>query len=525
MDHLINKVTDKLISKLPEDRQYYHPDNLAQWGFPNFMIQRIRIELEHNLSESLQLPKTDWADTSSEAIRKTWYQFVRAIHAEAHLPASYARSVIETASSDVLEILIQPRKNIPEVIFTGEDELSAEQVAERVKYVVGYSHFSHLLIRYMKKKNRDVLTKKQCHEIISKADEKLTEHYSPLNWAQMLEPLFNLLDGQVDSNMLRLFFEDKKKPHLARHLDLLDRNLSRAELIEVLSSPESLNMEGYKEEPELFEVPRRESAEKASETTESKPLEDKTEESEKMPDKNVAEDELQGTEKASEPENGKDEKLNLESDTETEYESPLYLYEEPEEEEEEYGLSEMFREDEKKNTVHQPEKPKPEQKIETTDDEINENEKDLQDEIPQEKEVPAGEEEESRSEEENEESKETPMWQRFLNPEEAEDMEESEEDFIDEPIIDLTEQDSGGKEVNRILEYLEDDRSFFVKELFQDSERAYEQAVEQLASMQDWKRASKYIQKNIFERNMVDMYSEPAVDFTDRMHSYFLKEK
>jgi len=41
----------------------------------------------------------------------------------------------------------------------------------------------------------------------------------------------------------------------------------------------------------------------------------------------------------------------------------------------------------------------------------------------------------------------------------------------------------------------------------------------------DWKSASQYLEKEIFNKNRIDIYSEIAVDFTDYLHSYFMEYK
>ncbi|MDZ7716996.1 MAG: hypothetical protein U5J95_12355 [Balneolaceae bacterium] len=260
MDRIIRQITKDLVSLLPESDQYYSLDELRELGFPRFIVNRIQVELEKNLAESMRLPQTDWANIGSERVQRVWQEFINAIRAEARLPASYAQTVIETAVADVLEMLIQPRKNIPEVVFGTEKKLSLEKVKQRTDAIVVYRHFATLIPRYMEKKDLDELTVERCRKIVVATDEKMTSRYSPLNWAQMLEPLFNLMNEQIDTTLLRLFFEDKKMPRMARQFDLMDSAVNRAGLIEILSSPDSLNFEGYEEDQSDLFGPEHESS-------------------------------------------------------------------------------------------------------------------------------------------------------------------------------------------------------------------------------------------------------------------------
>lgn len=145
-----------------------------------------------------------------------------------------------------------------------------------------------------------------------------------------------------------------------------------------------------------------------------------------------------------------------------------------------------------------------------------------------------------------EEKKETPMWQRFMSEEELElakenDQEqeeeelfstfseaenEEEEDYLEKPIFDLTQnQEPDEEEIARLRELLKTERDYFLEQIFGGSERAYDEAIEDLAAKKDWRSASRYLESEVFKRNMIDMYSEQAVDLTDRLHSYFLKKK
>ena len=72
---------------------------------------------------------------------------------------------------------------------------------------------------------------------------------------------------------------------------------------------------------------------------------------------------------------------------------------------------------------------------------------------------------------------------------------------------------------------LSNDEKLFVEEIFRGSDRAFDQAIEDIAAYDSWRDVSKYIEKDIFKRNLVDMYSEAAVDFTDRLQSYFLEKQ
>lgn len=540
MQRTIQQITQQLVDQLPENDQYYRLDELRSWDFPSFVIRRIKIELERNLVESMIIPKTDWANTQSDAVLDAWQKFVDAIQAEARLPASYGKTVIETAVADVIEMLVQPRKNVPHVIFGTDEELTAEEIRERLKAVVVYPHFSRLIPRYMQKKELDTLTKKRCAAIISNADKKLTENYSPLNWAQMLEPLFKLVGGNIDTNLLRLFFEDKDMPRIARKLDLMNDTLSRAHLIEVLSSPDLLDFEGYEDEqsslfgnqPETLSDQPKQSSHIPEPTKKPESKKDSSDEETNVDEAFGIAEEKESKEVESTEETEADETLNKN------FTEPEEEFSDKKIEEDADSLNAVFREQDEEviageatdsdqekvieeNAAEDPEEEKP-QEIDLKADKENDQESVEETDQPV-------EQSSSQNGQSSQDDEETPIWMRYMSDEEVEEYEkeqaaekEAEENgFIEEPIIDLTKEDASDEEVKALKKQLKVDREFFVEEIFRGSDRAFEEAVEEIASHDSWRDVSKYIEKDIFKRNLVDMYSEAALDFTDQLQTYF----
>ena len=93
------------------------------------------------------------------------------------------------------------------------------------------------------------------------------------------------------------------------------------------------------------------------------------------------------------------------------------------------------------------------------------------------------------------------------------------------PLIDLTVKDTGANSAEHLIGWLKDDEDRFTSHIFSGSEKAYEEALIDLNQLDNWKQASRFIEKEIFARNLVDMYDEEAVDFTDRLQTYFVEYK
>lgn len=521
MNRTIRDITDNLCELLPEDQQYYKLENLRSWGFPAFIVERIKVELERNLAESMRLPETDWANMQSKVVQNTWQRFIGAIREEAWLPASYAKSVIETAVADVLEMLIQPRQSIPEIVFGADNKLTKSQVVERVHALVVYRHFARLLPLYMEKKGMERLTKEKCSEIIAKTDEKITARYTPLNWAQMLEPLFILLKEKVDSSLIRMFFEDKHREHKAKKFAHLDESVNRAQLIEMLSSPESILKGDDDDEPDPDHVEEQ----RESGSTLREDSRDETGSSEKVQDDaSGINEEAVSVLPSNISRESRAEFQHEESSLNTIFAEEIEENAEPniyQEEEENNSIKDDFEENEEKqqkNGVGA-----------DLDDASDKQESEHTGLKAGKQELTAKENSKEQSaDSETEEKAETPMWQRFMSSEELQDFEEeetffsAESDFVEEALFDTaTEDQPDEEEISKLKNRLSGEREYFVEKIFRGSERAFEEALVKIAAKKEWRGASRYIEEEIFRRNLVDMYSEEAIDFTDRLHSYF----
>jgi hypothetical protein len=64
-------------------------------------------------------------------------------------------------------------------------------------------------------------------------------------------------------------------------------------------------------------------------------------------------------------------------------------------------------------------------------------------------------------------------------------------------------------------------RDQFVRHLFAGSQRAYEQALHHLEAASDWPTASRIIAEEVFRQHRVNIYSDPAVTFTNAVERRF----
>lgn len=237
MQKLIKQVRKDLIGRLEKDKAYYSIEDLYSADIPPFIIKRIELELIKNLADSIVPPKTDWANMDSEIVRDKWEQFVSAIQNEVRLPQAFVKSVFDIAVEDSLDLLIQPRKCSIDQIFAGSKELNSDEIIQNLEYLTVYPYLKSSLTKYIQKKNIQSIDQQKAQSIISIVDDKITSNYTPLNWAQLVSPLFDLFGDNVDSELFRLFFEDKNRDRWAKFFDQETEFVNKQRFIEILSQP------------------------------------------------------------------------------------------------------------------------------------------------------------------------------------------------------------------------------------------------------------------------------------------------
>jgi hypothetical protein len=248
MQHLTEEVTRRLVSRLPESKAYYSLSDLHDFQIPAFMINRIELELRRNLADSIVPPDTDWANMDSSNVKVSWENFLKAIHEQVRLPRAFAHSVFEVCVGDILELLSQPRKHMIEVIFGASKELKFEEIRQAASLITVYHYLPDALIKYMHRKQLASITKERAQHILVLVDEKITSAYTPLNWAQLIDPFYVLLGEAIETELLRQFFSDKGKTRWAEFFDKEHNDITRTRFIEVLSMPIFDGIEPYEQE-------------------------------------------------------------------------------------------------------------------------------------------------------------------------------------------------------------------------------------------------------------------------------------
>lgn len=481
MKQIIQKLTQHFIEPLPEN-DFYKIENFGTYGYPDFLIQHLQYNLQAEVKNQFKLPSSNWVNVETDEVQQTHHLFLNALLAEARLPAESAYSFIEKSVTQVLNILVRPRKEIPEMLFGHNNVLSKTILEEKIGLITVYSHFGQVLSSYMNRKQHDELTKEQCLNIITNVDEKLTQNYSPPQWGNLLNPLFLLMDNNVDSRLIQLFFEDKQQPIKANAFSQKNTSLGREGFVEVL---ELLNSS---------EIEKILAGDTADEDVTIDPGFNQA-------SPNAKNEDLQSKEHKKEPH-----KLNYQDSNgfaPAVADNPQIEENSAGEKAESSSINTDFSGDENQN------KSLNDLFVEKPDKEINRPEYHA--------EVPIREpENRSQIEDMN-----IPIWKRFTSDNRA------------GKSINDTTANGGSEELSaninehpvQLKQHLESRQQFFINELFGGSKSNYDASVTKIAARQTWQDAALTIRDDIFEKHNINIYSPAAVTFTDQLQNYFEKHR
>lgn len=501
MQQLTEQITGKLLSNLPDNVDFISSDGLLDYGYPDFIVKRIRLELEAHFGSSLNLHGNEWLDFNNETVKSAWYDFKNEVGPLVKLPLSYANKVTQKAVADVLLMLIEPRACLTEFIFEEKNTLTFEEIIRRCECIPVYRHFANALPRFMEKKNLAEISKEQSSHFITALDEKLIARYTSENWEKLLEPWLVMMGPEIEPELLQHFFNDKDEKSRAAAFAKEQNPLPLSKIIQMITRPATKDSETDTESSEQIRPAGRQAKpirlkEEISEETIAGAVKDTQDYEEdsilaKARRANLEEESSLATD-------------NLDSEGEAKFNALFSRFQKPHDDDESEGKDKTPIW--KQFVPEETDEPEKESKNEEETEELSGSEQaGASDDQPE----PGDEiKETSRKNEpdtETEEDKAAVYGQLY-----EEDPQEH------EPAAENKQTD--------ILKHLEGYKEYFVANLFGGDEDVFQEVLEDLESCTEWKDAVRFLTEDVFRRNFIDIYSEPAVDFTDMLQNYFAEK-
>ncbi len=509
----IKRITGNLLGKIPSDLESYTPKDLLNSGVPSKVIEHIRNSIEPKVIKDLKAPSSKWVKMDSDLMRVAWIDFLKAAISNSCIPKSTIKTVMVQAVAEMFPIFLEPRARLTDYLFGKENELTYDEIVGKTNHLTVYKHFASAIPLYMKKRKLDTLTKKRCNILIQNLDEKLVSTYTAIHWGQKLDLLFKMYNDEVDTHLLAMFFKDKRMEKVADFFEDMTGEISKKEFVQILTSPEDAKriMQRFKEKVEEDEDIVNSQVEKISREDEQEqglidsffgnyeytPInEEKASKGKTLAD-SLKDNVLSKSEV--------DELVHEIQVSQESSESKKHHHKDGVQSSSITSFLEQAADSMQKLEDDDPFPPREEQKEEVVF------------ELSDSGDLKMGDEESDGSVLQDDDGSENePAWKQFLT-----------NDHIDMVIGDkknTSDTDaSQNQDLSGLTGYLFDEKDKWVDQIFLGAEYAYDEALEDLSSLKKWDDATNYIKKSIFDRNDIDITSEIAIEFTDKLQSYFNK--
>lgn len=248
----VEKIIDRLVGAVKSDKPFYTLQELLSAGFPAFIVERIRIEINEKIKNEITMPETYWVDMTSKLVQEEWLEFRNSLLSNSRIPQAEFYDLVKSVVNEIVKVYLEPRRYMADYIYKGEDSLDYADIIERTNRLTIYKHFGKAIPLYMQKRKLRSLEKKRCKLLIQNLDARLVASYSAEDWAKVLELLFRLFGGSVDAKLLQLFFEDKSLYLTAKALNAIEGSMNKERFIEVLSYPDLLDVQLQEKFKEQF---------------------------------------------------------------------------------------------------------------------------------------------------------------------------------------------------------------------------------------------------------------------------------
>ena len=236
-----------LLAAFPAE-QAHSPEVLAAEGMPAAICHFLEQTLAHRADMQTRQLASSWFDAQHPDVQPARKAFVRALAAHGQIPGDKWSPTTQQVIRQLLSYLVRPVPTLLNFVFQGKrTTLSAGTVLQRMGYFAPYPYLRDALRDDVEGDLQQGVDRERLAAVLRPADRAQTETYAPGDWADHFAPLFALYalvdqdHPPVPTELLCAAFEDKTMEHLAERLRSTENeHFTQKALREVLEQPRTL---------------------------------------------------------------------------------------------------------------------------------------------------------------------------------------------------------------------------------------------------------------------------------------------
>jgi len=213
-----------LLAAFPAE-QAYCPSTLAAEGMPASICHFLEQTLTHRAEMETRQLTLPWFDAQHPDVQPARKAFVHALAAHGQIPEDKWSPTTQQVIRQLLSYLVRPVPTLLNFVFQGKrTTLSAGTVLQRMAYFAPYAYLRDALRDEVDGALQQGVDRERLAAVLRPADRIQTETYAPGDWADHFAPLFALYAlvnqerSPVPTALLCAAFEDKTMEHLAERL-------------------------------------------------------------------------------------------------------------------------------------------------------------------------------------------------------------------------------------------------------------------------------------------------------------------
>ena len=238
---------DHLIGIFPPDKAYGAAD-FEREAMPPPVAHFLNTALQHGLgieADALYAARSSWFDYGHPDVQEAFEILIDALSQHAQVPADSWGETLAQAVEQVAAYLVHPVDTLVAFIFDEKEALRTSTVLSRFEYFAPYAYLHNATRAHAEEKGLDEMARTRFRSMLERVDGQMTEDLDATGWLDLLGPLFRLAERTssaqgVPLGLLQTFFDAKGAAEVQQRLEAeRERHgaavLSRADLHRLLS--------------------------------------------------------------------------------------------------------------------------------------------------------------------------------------------------------------------------------------------------------------------------------------------------
>lgn len=187
-----------------------------------------------------------WVDAEHPDVQQAAHAFRSVLQTHLRIPSSEWESVLRRAVQRTTAYLIHPTQTMTRFAFGNQDqERTARSVRERVQFFTAYPYLREAVDAYIEREAATTLRRTQFKSMLQRVDEQMTADYDAADWMRLIDPLFRLMEltphSGVPVSFLQTFFQGKSATAIVQRLQAASlehgtTTLDRSDLRDLLTA-------------------------------------------------------------------------------------------------------------------------------------------------------------------------------------------------------------------------------------------------------------------------------------------------